>query len=197
MKKILSLMLCVMTFTATLAQTESEHLTFKGVPIDGSLTSFVQKMKQKGFTYLTSLDNVVVMKGTFSGYNDCKIYVYSSEQKDLVYNIGVIFPETESWGVLSSNYFNLKEMLTTKYGEPSDCTETFDAYSQPRDDQMKMFYAQTDKCKYETVFALSNGWIKLIISHVRANYQDTCYVSLIYTDFVNYMNNQSKAIDDL
>lgn len=186
-----------MMFTAAFAQAESEHLTFKGIPIDGSLDSFVQKMKQKGFTYLTSFDNDVVMKGTFSGYNDCKIHVVSTKQKESVYCVVVIFPETDSWGILSSNYFKLKELLTTKYGEPSACTETFDSYSQPRDDQMKMLYTQADKCKYETVFILSNGEIKLIISHVRADYQDSCYVSLIYTDYVNYMNNQSEAIDDL
>ena len=29
---------------------QSEHLTFKGVPIDGTLNDFVTKMTQNGFT---------------------------------------------------------------------------------------------------------------------------------------------------
>lgn len=190
-------MFCVMMFTAAFAQTELEHLTFKGVPIDGSLNSFVQKMKQKGFTYDDTYNNSVLMKGTFSGYAGCKIWVFTTKQTDLVYSVGVNFPEAESWDMLSSNYFRLKDMLTTKYGEPSESTETFDAYSQPNDDQMRMLYTKTDKCKYETFYATTKGFIKLIISHVSARYYDSCYVSLIYTDGINYFKNQSEDIDDL
>lgn len=186
-----------MMFTTAFAQTESEHLTFKGVPIDGSLNSFVQKMKQKGFTYDDTYNNTVLMKGSFSGYADCKIWVFTTKQTDLVYNVSVSFPYAESWSFLYSNYSRLKEMLTTKYGEPSECTESFDAYSQPNDDQMKMMYTNMDKCKYQTVFTTSKGVIKLIISHIRANYQDSCYVSLIYIDGINYFKNESEDIDDL
>lgn len=187
-----------MMFTAALAQTEMEHLTFKGIPINGSLNSFVQKMKQKGFTYDDTYNNVALLKGTFSGYSGCKIFVFPTQKADVVFQVGVNFPEAESWNVLFSNYSSLKEMLTAKYGEPSDCTEKFDAYSQPRDDQMKMLYVKTDKCKYETVFiSPKKGYIKLIISHVQVDYIDSCYVSLIYVDYANYMSNQSEAIDDL
>lgn len=186
-----------MMFTTAFAQTESEHLTFKGVPIDGSLNSFVEKMKQKGFTFITILEDVAIMEGSFSGYNDCTIQIFSTKQKTSVYNVGVTFPKTEKWGILSSNYFSLKDMLTTKYGEPSDCTETFDAYTQPRDDQMKMLYTKTDKCKYETVFTTSKGVIKLFIAHIQVDYTDYCYVSMVYTDFENYKGNRSEAIDDL
>lgn len=186
-----------MMFTAAFAQTESEHFTFKGVPIDGSLNSFVQKMKRKGFTYRETYNNVALLEGTFSGYSGCKIYVFPMEKADVVFQVGVNFPEAESWDLLSSNYFSLKNMLTTKYGEPSDCTETFDSYSQPREDQMKMLCTKTDRCKYESVFTLQKGFIKLIISHVQVDYADSCYVSLIYVDYANYMSNQSDAIDDL
>jgi len=88
-------------------------------------------------------------------------------------------------------------MLTTKYGEPSECTETFDAYSQPRDDQMKFLYANSDRCKYQTVFMAGKGVIKLIISHLRVDYQDSCYVSLLYIDTANFLKDESEAIDDL
>lgn len=197
MKKLLSLMFCVMMFTAALAQTESGHLTFKGVHIDGSMKSFVEKMKEKGFTYQTTFNGVVMMKGAFSGYEDCNISIFSTKQSDLVYTVGVNLSASNSWYVLSSSYFKLKEQLTIKYGEPSECTETFDAYSQPDDDQTKMLYVNMDKCKYQTVFTTSKGVIKLIISHIRVDYQDSCYVSLIYIDGINYFKNESEDIDDL
>jgi len=190
-------MFCVMMFTVTFAQTESEHLTFKGIPIDGSLKSFVEKMKQKGFTYQKSFDNTAVMEGAFSGYNDCRIYITSMQQKDLVHTVGVVFPIADSWNVLSSNYFVLKGMLSTKYGEPFESIETFDSYSQPRDDQMRMLYAKMDKCKYESTFKSQNGLIMLKISHIQAEYTDVCNVSLIYIDLINYGYKQAEAIDDL
>lgn len=197
MKKIFSLMLCVMMFTSAFAQSESEHFTFKGVPIDGSLNSFVEKMKQKGYTYLTPMDDTALMKGAFAGYSDCSIYVISTKQNNLVYMVGVSFPESHSWSNLSSNYFSLKKMLTTKYGEPSDCTETFNAYSQPNDDQTKLLYAKTNRCKYRTIFTTSKGVISLTISCVKTDSSNYSYVQLSYFDYINSNINRSEAIDDL
>ena len=48
MKRNLFLLLFAIATLSTFAQTTSEHLTFKGVPIDGTLTEFVSKLKQKG-----------------------------------------------------------------------------------------------------------------------------------------------------
>ncbi len=61
MKRILlSLMIAFMSLTSY-AQTESPHMTFKGVSIDGTLNDYVQKMKQKGFDYLGSKDGVAIL----------------------------------------------------------------------------------------------------------------------------------------
>ena len=49
MKKIcLAILTVVLSFTA-FAQTTTEHLTFKNVPIDGTLNQFVTNMKAAGF----------------------------------------------------------------------------------------------------------------------------------------------------
>ena len=47
MRKIILLLCCAIISSITFAQTETEHLTFKGIPIDGSLDSFVQKLVKK------------------------------------------------------------------------------------------------------------------------------------------------------
>ena len=53
MKKVFFSLFLAFTIVATaFAQEESEHLTFKGVPIDGTLNEYVTKMKQAGFTHL-------------------------------------------------------------------------------------------------------------------------------------------------
>lgn len=52
MRKIILLLCCAIISSITFAQTETEHLTFKGIPIDGSLDSFVQKLKTQNLTYI-------------------------------------------------------------------------------------------------------------------------------------------------
>ena len=57
MKKIVVTLFLLMSFTLTFAQS-SEHLKFKGVPIDGTLSEYVLKMKQAGFQ-LVETDDVI------------------------------------------------------------------------------------------------------------------------------------------
>lgn len=58
MRKIILLLCCAIISSITFAQTESEHLTFKGIPIDGSLDSFVQKLKTQNLTYIGNKSNL-------------------------------------------------------------------------------------------------------------------------------------------
>jgi hypothetical protein len=64
--KILTLILSL-TVMLTFAQT-SEHLSFKGVPIDGTLNEYVSKMKNSGFTLIGIEDGVAMLKGDFAAY---------------------------------------------------------------------------------------------------------------------------------
>lgn len=58
MKRLIFLLFFVNTILISLAQDKSEHLSFKGVPIDGTLNEYVAKMKAAGFSYLgTQHDN--------------------------------------------------------------------------------------------------------------------------------------------
>ena len=130
------------TTILTFAQT-SEHLSFKGVPIDGTLSVYISKMKQSGFTYIKTEDGVAMLKGDFASYKGCIVGVATVKGKDLVSKITVIFSTQDSWSMLSSNYFNLKEMLTEKYGEPSESIEEFSSY-EPEDDGLKMTQVHLD-----------------------------------------------------
>jgi phosphatidylserine synthase len=131
MKKIIISVVFVLTAVISFAQVQvnsesSAHLAFKGVPIDGTLHEYVLKMEKNGFTHLGTEEGIAMLKGDFASYKNCIVGVATLKQKDLVSSIKVIFPECDTWSYLSSNYFSLKEMLTEKYGEPSDCVEKFD-----------------------------------------------------------------------
>ena len=194
MKKTLVILFFALTTLIALAQTNvSDHLSFKGVPIDGTLNEYVTKMKQGGFVMLGTEDGVVMLKGDFASYKDCIIGVTTLKGKDLVSKITVIFPALESWSSLSSNYLNLKEMLTEKYGDPSESVEKFDVYGDPKDDGTKFMYVQLDKCKYYSIFKTEKGNIEL---QIRGNHSSS-FVTLSYFDKINSDIVKQKAMDDL
>jgi len=191
--KFLTLIFALTTML-TFAQT-SEHLSFKGVPIDGTLDEYVSKMKQNGFTHIGTEDGTAILNGDFAGYKDCYVGVSTLNQKDLVHKIAVIFPERETWSTLSGNYFDLKKMLTEKYGKPSDVVEKFEgsSYSQ-KDDNSKMYEVKMDRCKYYSIWLTDKGEIQLSIEHESVV---RCFVRLGYFDKINSEIIKAKAIDDL
>ena len=193
MKTIILTVTLALTTILTIAQT-SEHLSFKGVPIDGTLAEYISKMKKNGFTHLGTEDGMAILNGDFAGYKDCHVGVSTLNQKDLVYKIGVLFPGQDTWSSLSTNYFSLKQMLTDKYGKPSDVVEKFDGLSKPNDDNDRMYEVKFDRCKYYTLWETDKGEIQLSIGH---NGVISCFVKLLYFDKVNGAIINSKAIDDL
>ena len=197
MKKLFSSLLLavvVMTGFAQVKQDTSQHLTFKGVPIDGTLDDYVSKMKQSGFTIIQTKDGTAILNGDFAGYKDCNIGVSTLKQKDLVHKISVIFSKKDTWSTLSGDYFDLKQMLTEKYGKPSQVVEKFDGYSEPRDDRSKMYEVQFDRCKYYSIWETDKGDIQLSIAH---NSVTSCFITLAYFDKINSDKIKAKAKDDL
>ncbi len=151
-------------------------------------------MKQKGFDYLGTEDGIAILSGDFAAYKGCTVGVATLKQKDLVSKVTVIFPNCETWALLSNNYYSLKEMLTEKYGEPADFIEKFQGYSEPSDDNDRMHEVKMDRCKYATTFETSKGSIQLSIGH---NSMLSCFVILSYFDKINGEVIRAKAMEDL
>ena len=194
MKRNLFLLLFAIATLSTFAQTTSEHLTFKGVPIDGTLTEFVSKLKQKGLTHIGTEDGTAILKGDFAAYKNCTVAAIALKQKNLVAKVGVMFPSLETWSSLSNNYFSLKEMLTKKYGEPAVCVEEFQNDFGKDNDNLKIHGVKMDKCKYVTGYATAKGNIEL---HIKGDVMNGCYVTLIYFDKINGEIIEAEAMDDL
>lgn len=193
MKTRLSLLLISLLIPlAMIAQ--SEHLAFKGIPIDGTLRQFSSKLIQKGFTKLFSENGRAVFQGDFAGYKDCYVAVETLDQKDLVYMVGVVFPDKDQWALLEGNYNKLKRMLTEKYGEPSEVIEEFQSGLEPKTDNEKYYKLVFDECTYKSVFETDKGRIGLTISHEGVS---KCFVVLGYVDGINGELAEDAAMDDL
>ena len=193
MKKIVVTLFLLMSFTLTFAQS-SEHLKFKGVPIDGTLSEYVLKMKQAGFQLVGTDDGVALLEGEFAGYRGCLIAVSTLKSVNVVNTIGVVFPARENWSSLEGDYEHLKSMLTEKYGEPSDVVEKFQGYGDPQTDQEKWINIMTDNYTWYTIFETENGDIQLSLE--KGDYGEY-FVLLKYFDKINTEAVRSAAMEDL
>ena len=84
MKTIFSSIFCLFIIASTCAQIKSrsnEHMTFKGVPIDGTLNEFVLKMKNSGFTHVGTENRIGMLKGDFAGYKSLQCYIGKTLKK--------------------------------------------------------------------------------------------------------------------
>lgn len=196
MKKIIiTLSLLMVLMTSSFAQS-SEHLKFKGVPIDGTLNEYVNKMKQAGFYYEATEDGIALLSGEFAGYSDCIVGVKTLQKLNLVHEIVVLFPSQDKWAGLNYDYERLKTMLTKKYGEPDECIERFNAPSyMTMDDNAKMYQVKSNNCEYYSKYDTNNGSISLTISN--DGYEFGCRVKLFYTDKTNSAIFDDAVMEDL
>ena len=194
MKKLIVLFAFVLIALTSYAQSSSEHLTFKGVPIDGTLSEYVAKMKSAGFKYLGEQDGTAILQGDFAGFKGCTIGVATLKSTNKVNTIGVIFPEQDDWAGLENSYEHLKSMLTEKYGEPSECVEKFQGYANPRTDNDKLHKLKMDECTWYTTYSTPKGDIQLSIDNQSVM---SCFVMLRYFDRINTDAVRAQAMDDL
>ena len=189
MKKILATLLSILIAASLFAQ--DAHLKFKGVPIDGSLTEFVNKMKSAGFTHIGTQDGMAALQGDFAGYKNCTVAVFTVKPLNIVSMIAVGFNIRDKWSDLESDYNLLKELLTEKYGAPAQVIEKFEG--KPLDDNDKFFAVQMDECTWTSLFKTESGEIELLIHS--ENFESR--VVLRYRDKINTEKVRKQALEDL
>ena len=90
MKHLLCTLL--LTLTVCLCSAQTEHMKFKGIPMEGTLQSFTLKLKAKGYVPLGTEDGVSVLKGEFAGYKNCHIYAVA-DKSGMICRVCVEFPK--------------------------------------------------------------------------------------------------------
>ena len=171
-------------------ETVEPHLTFKGIPIDGTLQEVVSKLESQNFILKKQYDTQAVLEGTFAN-EKCQLLLATTPKSKKVYTILVLFEESDSWYSLKSDYNKLKEQLKQKYKVIPDVVEKFyDPYYEGDGYELQAF--RKNKGFYISTFELENGEIGLYIASE---------VRLQYTDKINSEINESekneKKYDDL
>lgn len=102
--------------TTSTTSSSTTPLSFKGIPITGSLSTFGNSLVNAGFK--KSLDGTYT--GDFAGYSGCKV---TPSGNNPVKEVRVDFPVISNWDNLEKAYDSLQASLTQKYGiEPKTST---------------------------------------------------------------------------
>lgn len=194
MKKLSILFLLIVSSIFSFSQ---EHLAFKGIPIDGTLTEFVTKLQEVGYalTYTNDEGYASILEGNFAGFSGCKIIVVASQYSHIVWKVSVKLPEQTSWYALKSRFNDYKTSLIQKYGEPEG---DYHFFSKPyyEGDGYEFQALRNDKCSYVTFFSTPEGHIAIEIESKEYN---SGRVSITYEDIINTQlrkNDQQKSVSN-
>lgn len=169
-----------------------EHLSFKGIPIEGSMTSFCQKLKAKGFTQIDRDNNITMFIGDFTG-RQATVGVRASDDGKNVFSVIVFFDPSGEWNTLVNTYDYYKDLYTRKYGEPSISRENNPAHSDSNTALMAEVYQGT--VVYGSAWSVPGGDIQLSIEKSSGVYEGM--VMIRYRDSQNVEAKIQRDLDDI
>ena len=107
MKQLITMLLVLFASIAISAQTNSNVLKFMGIPVDGSKTEVIQKLKEKGFKYDSIND---CLTGQFNGMDS---HIFISTNKNKVDRITVCNANTTDETNIRIAYNNLLQQFNS------------------------------------------------------------------------------------
>lgn len=168
------------------------HLTFKGIPIEGTMSSFCQKLIAKGFTKVGSDDKTTMFKGDFTGRN-ATIGVRATDDGLNVFAVVVLFDTSKEWNVLVNTYNYYKGLYTRKYGEPKAFVEENPAGLDTNTSKMLQLYQGT--VKWGSGWVVEGGEIEITIEKATEIYEGM--VVIRYRDSQNVEQKIQKDLEEI
>ena len=159
------------------------HLRFEGIPIDGPIEPFVQKLKEKGFKPMEKWEEMQCLKGTFAGKSNCQVFVLRNVKRDVVYRVVVCMPFRDNWEQIERDYQYLQRYYIKKLGAPDEFHSNFEVSREVERDEDKWRLLCADKCNYTSTWEVDGGKIYLEMSHIEDE-NENC-VRVLFYDKVN------------
>lgn len=115
MKKLILLFLSVIVCMTMQGQT---HMKFMGIPLDGTVESFSQKLKAKGINYDAVASKKLspgakLYRGTFMGEKAQFVVMFNAKNR-IVYGVGVELSYS-TMELAKTPFFNIADQLHKKY----------------------------------------------------------------------------------
>ncbi len=167
-----------------------EHLSFKGIPIEESMTEFCQKLNAKGFTSIGRDSNISLFSGDFTGRN-ATVGVTAADDGKNVFSVIVFFDPSKEWNTLVNTYDHYKDLYTRKYGEPTVSKENNPARSDFNTALMAQVHEGT--VVYCSVWNVAGGDIQLSIEKFSGGFLE----GVVMIRYRDSQNEEAKIQNDL
>ena len=175
--------LFLLSLLLVFTQCNFTHLRFEGIPIDGPIEPFVQKLKEKGFKPVEKWEEMQCLKGTFAGKSNCQVFVLRNVKRDVVYRVVVCMPFRDNWEQIERDYQYLQRYYIKKLGAPDEFHSNFEVPREVERDEDKWRLLCADKCNYTSTWEVDGGKIYLEMSHIEDE-NENC-VRVLFYDKVN------------
>ena len=175
--------LFLLSLLLVFTQCNFSHLRFEGIPIDGPIEPFVQKLKEKGFKPMEKWEEMQCLKGTFAGKSNCQVFVLRNVKRDVVYRVVVCMPFRDNWEQIERDYQYLQRYYIKKLGAPDEFHSNFEVPREVERDEDKWRLLCADKCNYTSTWEVDGGKIYLEMSHIEDE-NENC-VRVLFYDKVN------------
>lgn len=169
-----------------------EHLSFKGISIEGSMTAFCQKLEAKGFTKMGRDNNVTMFTGDFTG-RKATVGVTATDDGKNVFAVVVLFDPSGEWNALVNTYDYYKDLYTRKYGKPTISKENNPAHSDSNSALMAEVHQGT--VVYGSIWEVAGGDIQLSIEKSSGLFEGM--VMIRYRDAQNVETKIQKDLEDI
>lgn len=193
MKKIFAALIISLVALSASAQ---EHLKVKGIPIDGSTTSFISKLKTAGLKTNTRLSEALgrpVLDGDFANLNNCK-YSFIETNNGTVCKVLIMSDYITGWYSCKDKYNDLKELLRSKYKMDGE----YEIFRNPyyEGDGYELSAIDQEKGMWKTFFSCDEGHIAI---EIEASNSREGYIVVTYEDTINmakFTAEREKKISD-
>lgn len=202
MKKIFFIWLFALVTIGAFSQNVAEHLSFMGIPINGTITQFQSKLQGKGCVLDKAISQSLsvgcrAFKGKFAG-EKVDVYVYYNETTKNVYRVKAVVNGV-SEDLVEQKYDKFKRMLQTKYG--SD----FNDYGTQADKESFRVLVASESLADDMDSSLSlsangfKGEVDLFISEDDSpiRYPFCFNLHIDYIDAINNEKHQSQSLEDI
>ena len=96
--------------------------TFLGIKVEGSVFKIVEKLEAQGYTKISDLDEII---GLIKAQDKINLIYFNYKNESLIWKAVVIKPSSSNWYTLKRRYFEMKDMLSIKYGAVNKEIEQF------------------------------------------------------------------------
>lgn len=200
-KRVIWTLVMCMSFLTIFSQ---EHMTFQGIPIDGSIKLFHKQMKKHGFKLSQRREEGNIYRGSYITNNDMVNVFFSSKSKKVMAVCIRVNPSnmvnTESWQKVKENYDYVVNLFSEKYDTAEKNTIAYFEAPYEEGDGNEVEGIRNGKCHYSTEFNVPQGRIVVNISscgYVMFTYAPEDIgkeVPCISIQIIDYANRETKDI---